>query len=70
MSALRIAIKKLYGLFIDDLGYALAIAGWIVVALIGLRVLDPAARGIVLFAGFALILIVSVQRAVRGSRSA
>jgi hypothetical protein len=69
MSALRIAIKKLYGLFVDDLGYALAIAGWIIVALIGLRFLDPVARGIVLFAGFALILIASVQRAVRGTKT-
>jgi hypothetical protein len=68
MSALAIGLKKLYGLFVDDLGYALAIAGWIVLAVGFLRFVDPLARGIVLFVGFASILIVSVQRAARGGR--
>lgn len=68
MNAVRLAVQKLYGLFVDDLGYALAIAGWIVLSLALLRFLDPVARGLVLFAGFALILIASVQRAARGSR--
>jgi len=65
MNALAIGLKKLYGLFVDDLGYALAIAGWIVLAVALLRFLDPVARGIVLFAGFAAILVVSVQRGAR-----
>jgi len=68
MSAIRIGLKKIYGLFIDDLGFALAIAAWIVVSLLVLRFLDASARGPVLFAGFALILIASVQRAARPSR--
>jgi hypothetical protein len=68
MSALRIGMKKLYGLFIDDLGFALAIAAWIVIALLVLRFLDASARGPVLFVGFALILIAGVQRAARPSR--
>ena len=68
MTALRVAAQKLYGLFVDDLGYAGAIAGWIVVSLALLRVLDPSVRGPVLFAGFALILIASVQRAARSAR--
>jgi hypothetical protein len=66
MSALTVAVRKLYGLFVDDLGFALAIAGWIAVAVLLLRFLDPGARGIVLFAGFALVLIAGVQRGARG----
>ncbi len=68
MSAIRIGLKKLYGLFIDDLGFALAIAAWIVISLLVVHVLDASVRGPVLFAGFALILIASVQRAARPSR--
>jgi hypothetical protein len=67
MNALAIGLKKLYGLFVDDLGYALAIAGWIVLAVALLRFIDPVARGVVLFAGFAAILIVSVVRCSRNS---
>jgi hypothetical protein len=65
MTAVSFTLKKLYGLFVDDLGYALAIAGWLVLALVLLRVLDPSLRGPVLFGGFALILIASVQRAAK-----
>jgi hypothetical protein len=67
VNAVRLGVQKLYGLFVDDLGYALAIAAWIVLSLALLRFLDPGARGPVLFAGFALILIASVQRAARGA---
>ena len=62
MNVLTLALRELYGLFVDDLGYALAIAGWIVLSVALLRFLDPGARGIVLFAGFALILVASVRR--------
>jgi hypothetical protein len=48
---------------VDDPGFALAIGGWIVVAVIVRSVVDPSVRGPALFAGFALILIVSVLRA-------
>ena len=65
MNAVRLALRELYGLFVDDLGYALAIAAWIVLSLGLLRVLDPAARGPVRFGGFALILVASVRRATR-----
>jgi uncharacterized membrane protein len=66
MSALAIGLRKLYGLFVDDLGYALAIAAWIVLAVAFLRFLDPTTRGIVLFGGLAVILVVSVRRGARG----
>ena len=65
MNVLTLALKELYGLFVDDLGYALAIAGWIVLSVVLLRFIDPGARGIVLFAGFALILVGSVRRGAR-----
>jgi hypothetical protein len=70
MNAVRVAVRKLYGLFVDDLGYALAIAAWIVISLAVVRLLDPGLRGIVLFAGFALILIASVVRSARGTHRA
>ncbi len=66
MNAWTIGARKLYGLFVDDLGFAVAIAAWIVLSLVLLRFLEPGARGIVLFAGFALILVASVQRGARG----
>jgi hypothetical protein len=60
------AFRELYGLFVDDGAYALAIVAWIVIALALLRFIDPGIRGIVLFAGCALILIAGVTRASRG----
>jgi hypothetical protein len=66
VNAWTIGARKLYGLFVDDLGFAVAIAAWIVLSLVLLRFLEPGARGIVLFAGFALILVASVQRGARG----
>jgi hypothetical protein len=65
MNAVTLTLRKLYGLFVDDLGFALAIAGWIVVAILVLRLPEPAARGLLLFGGFALILIADLARAAR-----
>ncbi len=65
MNVITGALRELYGLFVDDAAYAFAIVAWIVIALAILRYLDPNVRGLVLFAGFALILIASVTRAVR-----
>jgi hypothetical protein len=65
MNVVAGVLRELYGLFVDDVGYALAIVAWIAIALVALRVLDPSVRGIVLFGGFAIILIAGVHRAAR-----
>ena len=65
MNVVTLALRELYGLFVEDLGYALAIVIWILLSVALLRFLDPGIRGIVLFTGFALILIAGVQRASR-----
>ncbi len=59
---MKLALRKLVGLFVDDGPFALTISAWIVLSLVLLRFFDPSARGIVLFSGFALILIASVTR--------
>ena len=59
------------GLFVEDRWFALAIALWLGIALASIvaHVVPPAARGPLLFAGLALILIASVARAARDARS-
>jgi hypothetical protein len=59
---MRLALRELVGLFVDDGPFALTIVAWIVLALVLIRSFDSSTRGIVLFGGFALILIASVAR--------
>ena len=60
-------LRKLLGLFVDDWGFALAIAGWLLSAGLLLPVLRlaPLWAGLILFAGLAAILIGSVRRRAR-----
>lgn len=67
MRWLKIIATEIFGLFVDDGAFALAIvvwlpAVWLALPYIGVR---PAWRGIILFMGLALILI---ESAVRRSR--
>ena len=60
---------EVFGLFVDDGSYAVAILAWLAVAGLALPRLDlpPDAKGPVLFAGLAAILVGSaVRRARRG----
>ncbi len=63
MNVVTAALKELYGLFVEDGAYAVAILVWIALSLALLRYLDPSVRGVVLFAGFAAIMIAGVLRA-------
>ena len=67
MTVLRIAIKELVGMFIDD--GALALLSLILIAAVGYAVadhlLDSMAGAIILFAGCLLILAESLARAAR-----
>ena len=71
MKTLQTLVREVAGLFVEDRWFALAIALWLAFALaaIAARDVPSALRGPLLFAGLALILIVSVARAARNARS-
>ncbi len=67
MSWLKTIVREVFGLFVDDAGFALAILAWVVVCLAATRLgLASAWAGMALFAGLAVIL---AESAVRRSRS-
>lgn len=63
MRAILGALRELYGLFVEDAGFASAILIWTAIFGVAAHYIDGAALGPVLFAGFAVILIVEVKRA-------
>jgi len=67
MSALRKASAELFGLFVEDRAFALAIALWIAIcgALAYLHAGSTQTRSLALFVGLAVILIATVVRAAR-----
>jgi hypothetical protein len=65
MTTLAGILRELYGLFVEDLAFAVAIVIWIALfALIGKSV-DSGTRGLILFTGFAAILLVGAWQASR-----
>ena len=62
MSWIRTILREIFGLFVDDAGFALAILAWLaVVGLVFPRLgVSSAWDGAILFAGLALILVESV----------
>ncbi len=67
MNAFRKAGAELFGLFVEDRVFALAIALWLAVcsALAYLHAGSPQTRALALFAGLAVILIATVARSAR-----
>jgi hypothetical protein len=65
MSVIATAVRELYGLFVEDTRFAAAILIWLALFAAFSRYAGGAARGPLLFVGFAAILIVSVRRATR-----
>ena len=67
MQWLRTVLGELWGLFVDDSAFALAIAIWLVVCrfAVPLANLPQATRGPVLFGGLAIILAESALRRSR-----
>jgi hypothetical protein len=63
MHWLKSIAREIYGLFVDDGSFALAILVWVAIFIIALRT-APAARwsGPAFFAGLAVILIENVLR--------
>jgi hypothetical protein len=67
MGWLSTAWRELIGLFIDDGSLALAILAWLLVGAVCIHVLGvaPIAEGLILTAGFALLLAENVERTAR-----
>lgn len=67
MNALRSLTAELIGLFIEDRFFALAVAVWLAFIIVTAPLWNGSslARGIVLFCGLAVILIVSIFHGAR-----
>jgi hypothetical protein len=67
MQRLQTIAREIYGLFVDDVSFAVAIVIWIVLDRLALtRIgLPPVAEGPILFAGLAVILLESTLRRAR-----
>lgn len=67
MRWIRSVTEEIFGLFVDDGHFAIAILAWVVLAVVLLpRIPVPAAaKGAILFAGLAAILLESVTRRAR-----
>ena len=67
MRWLKSIAREIFGLFVDDGSFAVGIVVWVVLAVVVLPHVAPAApwAGPALFVGLALILIESVLRYVR-----
>jgi hypothetical protein len=70
MRWLNSILREIFGLFVDDGSFAIAVLIWLALAVLLLPRIAPAARwsGPALFAGLALILIESVLRYARQNR--
>ena len=69
MSWLRSVLKELWGLFVEDGSFALAIAVWIASTVLLLPKLLPQRwKGPIEFAGFAVVLMENVLRSAKRSR--
>lgn len=70
MNRLRSAGKEVWGLFVEDGSFALAIAIWVAITIFVLPKLLPEGwRGPVEFAGFAALLIENVLRSTKRLRN-
>lgn len=71
MNWIKNIVREIFGLFVDDGSFALAILIWLVLIrwTAPYLSLSPAVTGIILFAGLALILIESTARYARHKRN-
>jgi hypothetical protein len=67
MHWLKVAIAEIYGLFVDDEHFALAIVAWLLLIWLGVSLLPALAAwgGIVFFLGLAAILLVNARQGAR-----
>jgi hypothetical protein len=71
MTSIKTILREIFGLFVDDANFALAILVWVVLVRIFLPRLGipPLWGGMILFAGLALILAESAELYSRSQRS-
>jgi len=67
MSWLRSILAEIWGLFVDDGSFALAILAWLAAYWLVLPLFDipPEAKGPILFTGLAIVLVESALRRAR-----
>jgi hypothetical protein len=66
MRVIKTALREVYGLFVEDGSYALAVILWLLCAVFVLPLLpDPGWRAPLLFAGSILILLENVVRSAK-----
>ena len=65
MKGVVAVVREIYGLFVEDGAFAIAIVVWLGIFAAIVRYVDASVRGPLLFAGFAVILIVEVRHASR-----
>jgi hypothetical protein len=69
MRWLKNTVLELWGLFVDDASFAVAIVAWIVIGVFVLRrCVPPPWPGPVFFLGIAVVLIENAARSARRSR--
>jgi len=70
MGWLRSIVREIYGLFVDDGSFAAAIAIWLGLVLLVLRLFEVPRRwcGMILFAGLVLLLTENILRYTRRPR--
>jgi hypothetical protein len=70
MGWIKSVAREVWGLFVDDGSFAVAIVVWLAVVLLAARRVAWGARfgGVVLFLGLATVLIENVLRYARGPR--
>jgi len=71
MGWMRTVVREVWGLFVDDGSFAVAIAVWVGVMWVAERRFggSSGAVGLALFAGLGVILVESVLRFARGKRA-
>ncbi len=67
MKLVELIAREVFGLFVDDGTFAVAILAWLALAGLGAPRLGiaPAWQGFILFAGLAVLLVASVVRRAR-----
>jgi len=70
MQALKTIAREAFGLFVADARFTLALAGWILIAGAIPLLLErtPGAGALLLFAGFAVVLVENLVHVARGGR--
>jgi len=59
-------LREILGLFVEDVGYAVAILAWVGVCAVVIPFIDVPFRGLILAGGLSAILVIGVRRGTVG----